>query len=138
MQNTSLASVSGQPAVRYTLDSIHKVGLAGLGACSRVQKESSKLFQELVTKGETLQADLRQNLNSRLDNAEQRFEDVVKDAKGTWNKLGESMQGYLGKAVKQMGVASKDDVDKLSMLVEKLDRSVLELAEARKLGQPTA
>lgn len=132
MQATLLVNVSEQPAVRYTLDSLHKVGLAGLGACSKVQKESNKLLQELVAKGETVQAELSEQVNKRYGSAEQRVEGVVSDARGSLNKLGESVQDYLGSAAKRLGVASKDDVDKLASLVEKLDRSVLELAEAKK------
>jgi poly(hydroxyalkanoate) granule-associated protein len=138
MQETTLVNLNDYPSVNQAIDFLHKASLAGLGACARVQRQSTTLFESLVAKGEEVQAGLKKNVTGQVNAAEKQFEGVVKDAKGTWNKLGSTFQDYVSRMLKQLGVPSRDDVEKLSKLVEKLDHSVLELAEVRKFnGQAT-
>jgi len=138
MNATTLVNLNDSLSVNQALNSLYKVGLAGLGACARLQQESNNLFKVLVTKGGEVQANLNKQVSGQVSLAEERLEGAVKEAKGTWNKAGSTLQGSLSQLLRQLGIASRNDIDKLSQLVEKLDHSVLELSEARKLNEPTA
>ncbi|MEE4377774.1 MAG: phasin family protein [Candidatus Competibacteraceae bacterium] len=138
MNAATLVDLNDSQSVNQALNSLYKVGLAGLGACARVQQETNTLFKVLVTKGEEAQARLNKQVSGQVNLAEERLEGAVKEAKGTWNKAGSILQGSLSQLLRQLGIASRNDIDKLSQLVEKLDHSVLELSEARKFNGPSA
>ncbi|NJN46135.1 MAG: phasin family protein [Candidatus Competibacteraceae bacterium] len=138
MNENALVSLNDPSSVNQVVNSLYKVSLAGLGACSRVQQQSNTLFKLLVTKGEEAQASLNKQVTGQVNMAEKRLGSAVKDAKGALNKMGSTFQGSVSQLLRQLGLPSQKDIDKLSKIVEKLDRSVLELSEARKFNESAA
>jgi len=104
-------------------ESASKVWLAGLGALATAEEEGSKLFKNLVKKGEEVEGRGKAELG--------RFRDLVTEVRG---KAGRALEGVSGKvddqvaaALARLGVPSRDEiatlsarVEELSVLVEKL------------------
>lgn len=113
-------------------DSAHKIWLAGLGALAAAEEEGSKLFKNLVERGEGFESKGRErygDVKSSVGDAAEQAKDRVES---TWDKvegrLDEAVTGALGR----LGVPSRDEIATLTQRVEELTAVVEQLKPAKK------
>jgi poly(hydroxyalkanoate) granule-associated protein len=112
------------------IGSAHQIWLAGLGAVAKAEKEGSKFFDSLVEEGEKVEAGIKEV-------AERKVEGMRDKAADTWNKLEEVFQRRVARALKRLGVPTKDDIQSLYRQVEELRQNIEELSslkEPNRLG----
>ena len=101
-------------------ESASKIWLAGLGALATAEEEGSKLFKNLVKKGEEVESRGKEEIG--------RFRDLVTEVRG---KAGRAIEGVsdriddqVAAALARLGVPSKDEIATLSSRVEELSKLV--------------
>ncbi len=113
-------------------ESAHKIWLAGLGALSAAEEEGSKLFKNLVERGESFQSRGRE----RFDDVKDRVEDVAGKAKDqaetTWDRVETRLDEAVSSALGRLGVPSRDEIATLTQRVEELTAVVEKLKPAKK------
>lgn len=109
--------------VKMVKDSAHQIWLAGLGAFSKAQEEGNKLFETLVKEGQEVEARTKKVSEDSVEEAR------VKTA-GTWDKLEQVFEDRVSRALNQLGVPTRNDIQELADRVEELSRNVKELTKA--------
>ncbi len=114
-------------------ESASRIWLAGLGALATAEEEGSKLFKNLVKKGEEVESRGKEEIG--------RFRDLVAEVRG---KAGRAIEGVsdriddqVAAALARLGVPSKDEIATLSSRVEELSKLV-EKIKAPKPARTTA
>jgi poly(hydroxyalkanoate) granule-associated protein len=113
------------------VQSAQKIWLAGIGALATAEEEGSKLFNSLVKKGETYEAQGKQ----RIGDVKARVEEVVGKAEGSIERLGDAFDEKVARAINRLGVPSRDEIAQLTKSVEELTVKVDSLKAAPKKAQ---
>jgi len=103
--------------------SAQKIWLAGLGAMSVAGEEGSKLFKNLVEKGEEFQAREKppvEAVKRTVEDAKGRVEDL-------WGKLETKFNEKVAQALQSLGVPSKDEISQLTERVDALMKAIEKL-----------
>jgi len=103
--------------------SAQKIWLAGLGAMSVAGAEGSKLFKNLVEKGEEFQAREKppvEAVKRTVEDAKGRVEDL-------WGKLETKFNEKVAQALQSRGVPSKDEISQLTERVDALMKAIEKL-----------
>lgn len=119
-------------------ESANKVWLAGLGALAMAEEEGSKLFKNLVKKGEEYEVRGKAELGKEFG----KLKDIVVEVRGKAGKAFEEVSGKVGEklddqvaaALARIGVPSKDEIATLTARVEELTT----LVEKLKAPKPKA
>ncbi len=98
-------------------DSAHKIWLAGLGAVSVAEEEGSKFFKTLVKKGEKFEGLRKKQVDQVVD----KMKDGVESR---WQRLGDSFDRKVGRAIERLGVPSREEIHKLTQRVEDLTSKI--------------
>jgi poly(hydroxyalkanoate) granule-associated protein len=105
------------------LEAAQRVWLAGLGAMVLAQEEGNKLaggttrlFTQLVEKGEEMQKDLPSPIA--------RVKDAAGTAEDAWTKLQSMLDSQVAAALHRLGVPTKDEIARLTARIEQLTASV--------------
>ncbi len=111
-----------------------QIWLAGLGAYSKVSKDGSKLFDNLVKDGEKAEKVAKTEVDKQVDSVKESVESAktrvggVKDkALGKWNELEEAFDKRLNSAISRLGVPSRHEVKALQEQVETLTKQIEKL-----------
>lgn len=111
-----------------------QIWLAGLGAYSKVSKDGSKLFDNLVKDGEKAEKVAKTEVDKQVDSVKESVESAktrvggVKDkALGKWNELEEAFDKRLNSAISRLGVPSRNEVKTLQEQVETLTKQIEKL-----------
>ena len=125
-------------------DSVQNVFLAGLGALALAEEEGSKLFKNLVQKGEKVELPslgmdrikaVRDDLEGRADKATNVVKGRVGSAKtsaeDTADKAEDRLQETVATVMKRLGVPTRDEVSELSASVERLTTHIERLKTAQ-------
>ena len=121
------------------LDTVHQVWLAGLGAISKAQRGAPKLFDELVTEGARVHANVSKSASKAVrgvvTRAQAEFQGRVGGARDkaaeTIGNLEKAFQARVQRTLHQMGVPGSRDIAKLTARVEALNATVEKLARRR-------
>lgn len=135
------------------VDSAREIWLAGLGAFSMAQQESSKLveqgnklFEKLVSEGSKLEkktrdagddavGEIRSSVRSRVGAAKEQAAD-------NWDKLEGIFEERVARVLGRLGVPTADDVNQLSERVGELSKQVSAMnraqAATKKASKPKA
>jgi poly(hydroxyalkanoate) granule-associated protein len=108
--------------VKMVKDSAHQIWLAGLGAFSKAQEEGSKLFEVLVKEGQEVEARTKKV-------GEEGVEEARAKTSGTWDKLEQVFEDRVSRALNQLGVPTRNDIQELAERVEELSKNVKELTK---------
>jgi len=103
--------------------SAQKIWLAGLGAMSVAGEEGSKLFKNLVEKGEEFQAREKppvEAVKRTVEDAKGRVEDL-------WSKLETKFNEKVAQALQSLGVPSKEEISQLTERVDALMKAIEKL-----------
>ncbi len=113
-------------------ESANKIWLAGLGAFAVAEEEGSKVFKNLVKKGERFERRGKKQLEKVQSDVEGRVESAREKAEGAWSKLGKSFDEKVSDALGRLGVPSRMEIQKLTRKVEQLTRKVDGLKSQKK------
>lgn len=117
---------------RSIMESAQGIWLAGMGAFNRAQEEGSRLFENLVKEGSSIEQKTRKLATGRVDAVrdavENRVEQVRDRATDTWDKLEKIFEERVQRALNRLGVPGHEDLGHLAKRVDALT------AELKKLG----
>ena len=127
MANVALKNIIEAPLATNIRESANRIWLAGLGAFARTQEESEKLFQSLVTEGEKVEQQARQNAEARIEEARGKVVEFRGKANQQFDRLEEMFQERVARVLNRLGVPTQDDIQELTKRVEALNESILAL-----------
>ena len=127
MASTALKSIIENPMANNIRESANRIWLAGLGAFARTQEESEKLFQSLVTEGEKVEQQARQNAEARIEEARGKVVEFRGKANQQFDRLEELFQERVARVLSRMGVPTQEDIQELAKRVEALNQSIMAL-----------
>jgi len=119
-------------------ESAHKIWLAGLGAMSVAEEEGSKLFKNLVEKGEAYEFRGREPFNQVRDKVGKAAGKAREKAGETWDRLEERIDEAVAAAVRRLGLPDRDEIANLTQRVEELIAVVDELKSTAETSPETA
>ncbi len=118
--------------------SAHKIWLAGLGAVSVAEEEGSRFFKNLVQKGEKFESRRRKDVEKAVERVKDGVEEVKEGVESRWNRLGDSFDRKVGRAIERLGVPSREEIHKLTQRVEDLTRKLESAQPKRSTRKPAA
>lgn len=104
-------------------ESARKIWLAGLGALATAEDQGTKVFQNLVEKGEEFEA----RSEKQFSKVKSRVKSVTEKAEAQWDKIESAIDEKVTAAVQRLGIPSRDEVRTLTRRVEQLTKKVEEL-----------
>ncbi|MEM6793172.1 MAG: phasin family protein [Acidobacteriota bacterium] len=110
-------------------ESANKIWLAGLGALAMAEDEGSKLFKNLVARGEDWEAKGREAAADVKDDVEEAVDRAKGRAENAWDKVEGRVDEAVGGALKRLGVPSRDEIATLTRRVEELTRLVEQMKD---------
>ena len=121
------------------------VWLAGLGALSRVEEEGSKVFRNLVERGEKFEDRGRKQIEAalgQLSEQQQKASGTLDDARKSISGVAESVERTVSNTVTdtlgRMGVPRREEVETLSNKVGQLSEKLDALSALLEANQPDA
>lgn len=130
-----------EPKVRIpseVKESAQKIWLAGLGALSAAEQEGSKLFKNLVEKGEQFEGRGKTAYEDAKEDMGEAFAGAKEKAESTWDKIEDRLDEAVSGALKRFGVPSRDEIATLTRRVEELTAVVEQLKPAAPAQKPAA
>jgi poly(hydroxyalkanoate) granule-associated protein len=124
--------------------SAQQIWEAGLGAFARAQKEGNELFDRLVQEGgELARLTERFTPDSGLQGSgamSRLAENMSRQASGSWDKLERIFEDRVARAMRSLGVPSRDDVEALSQELAEVKGKLaaLEAQAAKPARKPAA
>jgi poly(hydroxyalkanoate) granule-associated protein len=113
-----------EAASRNLIDSAQQIWSAGVGALARAQGDGTDLFEALVKKGMSLEAQTRKIANGKVDvvrgAVEDRVENVREKATDTWDRMEKVFEDRVQRALTRLGVPTREDLSSLNKRVEAL------------------
>ncbi|HGY9623747.1 phasin family protein [Pseudomonas juntendi] len=104
-----------------------RIWLAGLGAYARVGQEGSDYFKELVKAGESIEKRGKKRVGQQLDAANHPIDEATLAASRVrgrvevqLDKIEKAFDARVARALNRFGIASKHDVEALSIKLEQL------------------
>lgn len=103
-------------------NSTYQVWLAGIGALSKAREGGEALFESLVKEGQEVEARTREVSKENVEEAKLK-------TSGTWDKLEQVFEDRVSRALNQLGVPTRNDIQELAERVEELSQNVKELTK---------
>lgn len=113
-------------------ESAQRIWFAGLGALSAAEEEGSKLFHDLVKKGEGYDKELRAGIEKTTRKAREEVKKIRGQAGKAFDRIGAGLDDQIGLALGRMGVPTKKEIDTLTRKVERLTRTLDDLKGKKK------
>jgi len=104
-------------------ESARKIWLAGLGALATAEDQGTKVFQNLVEKGEEFEA----RSEKQFSKVKSKVKTATDKAEAQWNKIEGAIDDKVSAAVQRLGIPSRDEVRTLTRRVEELTKKVEQL-----------
>jgi poly(hydroxyalkanoate) granule-associated protein len=136
------ADISGQ---------LEHVFLAGLGALSNTRKAGQKTFESLVKQGESFRKGATNKTEALIDDVQDAIRGMAGDAQSKatglidqmretpqMDKLQSVFDARIDKALDRLGVASKQDLDRLDAKLDRVLKTVAAQKAAKKAAKKTA
>ncbi len=105
------------------IENAHQIWLAGLGAVATAGEEGSKLFKNLVEKGENFEKAGK----DRVEQARGAVTGVKVVAESYWETFERTLDDKVTGVIHRMGVPTKDEIDVLTERVEALTAAIEKL-----------
>jgi len=119
-------------------ESANRIWLAGLGALSTAEKEGSKVFKELVKKGEAYEKKARTQLKGLRGSVETAASKAKDSAASAWDKVEGAWDDRVAATLRRIGVPSKEEIGRLTHRVEELTALVEGKAKPKAARKRTA
>lgn len=119
-----MAKEKDKEVSRDLRESAQKIWLAGLGALAVAEEEGSRLFKNLVKKGEDFESKSKVRVDKLRGDVDEQVGKARAKANETWDKLEETVDEKVTAALHKLGVPTKDEIQRLTRRVEELNASV--------------
>lgn len=123
-------------ANKSIMESAQQIWLAGLGALTKAREDGTKLFENLVKEGLSLEAATRKIATGKVDEVRGAVESGVSQVRErtqeTWDRLEQVFESRVSRALGKLGVPGRKDLDELLKRVDELQRHVVNLNPAAK------
>lgn len=106
-----------------------EVWLAGLGALSAVEEEGSKLFRNLVDRGEEFESKRKEQISELWDEVSERYDEVGNRVGEKFEKVEETIEKSIRSVITEMGIPTRKEVEELSNKVDALIKKVDQMSE---------
>jgi len=117
-------------------ESAQQIWLAGLGAWGKTRDEGVKVFDALVKEGRVVEAHTRKIAGARVGLVTGQMGKAASDAQAkataTWDRLEHVFEQRVARALHQLGVPTKKEIEKLTARVEELTASVQKVGSTKK------
>ena len=131
----SKAKPADKPAAdnlgKSIMESAQQIWLAGLGAFAKAQEEGTKLFENLVKEGMSLEQKTRNLAFGKADEVRGAVESGVNQVRErtqeTWDKLEKVFEDRVSRALGKLGVPGRKELNELAARVEELSREIRKL-----------
>lgn len=107
-----------------------EVWLAGLGALATVEEEGSKLFSELVERGQTYEDERQTELKKASEKVSEQRDKALEQLEEAGEETRSALANTVNSALERFGVPSRTEVDRLAEKVDTLSGQVEDLADA--------
>ncbi|MBS0591549.1 MAG: phasin family protein [Proteobacteria bacterium] len=123
-------------ANKTIVESAQQIWLAGLGALTKAREDGTKLFENLVKEGLSLEAATRKIATGKVDEVRDAVESGVSQVRErtqeTWDRLEQVFEMRVSRSLAKLGVPGRKDLDELLKRVEELNRHVMRLQSGSK------
>jgi poly(hydroxyalkanoate) granule-associated protein len=131
-----LAKVSSDSHLASTVrESAQQIWLAGLGAWGKTREEGVKVFDALVKEGRVVEARTRKLAGARVGLVTGQMGKAASDAQAkataTWDRLEHVFEQRVARALHQLGVPTKKEIEKLTSRVEELTKTVQKVSSTK-------
>lgn len=110
------------------MEQAEQIWLAGLGAFSKAQEQSSKLYETLVKEGSALEKATRKLTGNKVEEVRGMVENTVSQVKeratDTWDRLEQVFENRVSKALGTLGIPGREELEQLAKRVDELSRAV--------------
>lgn len=123
------------------MEQAEQIWLAGLGAFSKAQEQSGKLYETLVREGAVLEKATRKLTGSKVEEVRGMVENTVTQvrerASDTWDRLEQVFENRVSKALGTLGIPGREELEQLAKRVDELSKAVRALdAGSRVAAKP--
>ena len=129
---------SDSPLPGTVKDSAQKIWLAGLGAFSKAQEGSGKMFESLMKEGVSIQRKTQAVAEDKLAEATSKMANLAGDiqskAGNQWDKLENIFEDRVAKALNKLGAPSAEDVDALKARIDELTKTIEKMSSKAQAG----
>lgn len=108
-------------------DSARQIWLAGLGAYTKAEEDTGRLFDRLVQEGEQLENRTRGVVEKQIKSVEGRVEGVRERATGTWDRLEHMFDERVSGALRRLGIHRREEIESLERRIEALESELVRL-----------
>src|SRR5438445_3285352 len=133
---TKAAASDNAAADKSIMESAQQIWLAGLGALTKAREDGTKLFENLVKEGLSLEAATRKIATGKVDEVRGAVETGVSQVRErtqeTWDRLEQVFESRVSRALGKLGVPGRKDLDELLKRVDELNSQVVKLNPAAK------
>jgi poly(hydroxyalkanoate) granule-associated protein len=116
-------------------ESAQQIWLAGLGAWGKTREEGVKVFDALVKEGRVVEARTRKLAGARVGLVTGQMGKAASDAQAkataTWDRLEHVFEQRVARALHQLGVPTKKEIEKLTSRVEELTKTVQKVSSTK-------
>lgn len=127
------------------MEQAEQIWLAGLGAFSKAQEQSGKVYETLVREGAVLEKATRKLTGSKVEEVRGMVENTVTQvrerASDTWDRLEQVFENRVSKALGTLGIPGREELEQLAKRVDELSKAVRALdagnRTAAKPAKPT-
>jgi poly(hydroxyalkanoate) granule-associated protein len=102
-------------------ESARQIWLAGLGAYTKAEEDTGKIFEKLVKEGEEIENLTRGVVEKQFKAVEDKVEGVREKASGTLNKLESVFDQRVSSALERLGIPSSSHVAELEKRIAALE-----------------
>jgi poly(hydroxyalkanoate) granule-associated protein len=124
----SAASADMKHTAKAIMEQAEQIWLAGLGAFSKAQEQSGKVYEALVKEGATLEKMTRKFTGSKVEEVRGMVENTVTQvrqrASDSWDRLEEVFENRVSKALGHLGIPGRDEMETLAKRVDDLAKAV--------------
>ncbi|MBS0583596.1 MAG: phasin family protein [Proteobacteria bacterium] len=133
---TKAAAGDNAAANKSIMESAQQIWLAGLGAFTKAREDGTKLFENLVKEGLSLEAATRKIATGKVDEVRGAVESGVSQVRErtqeTWDRLEQVFESRVSRALGKLGVPGRKDLDELLKRIDELNSQVVKLNPAAK------
>lgn len=105
-------------------ESARQIWLAGLGAYTKAEEDTGKIFDKLVKEGEEIESLTRGVVEKQFKAVEDRVEGVREKATGTIGKLESVFDQRVSSALERLGIPSNSHIAELEDRIKVLEKKL--------------
>lgn len=124
------------------MEQAEQIWLAGLGAFAKAQEQSGRLYESLVKEGAALEKATRKLTGVKVDEVRGMVETTVTQVKerasDTWDRLEGVFENRVSRALGQLGIPGREELEQLAKRVDELAKAVRALDNSERVAKKPA